>query len=39
MAEQTWVGALREVGRAARRHKVATGIIAICVAGLPGTAV
>jgi len=33
MAEQTWAGALREVGRAALRHKVATGIIAVCVAG------
>jgi cytochrome c biogenesis protein CcmG, thiol:disulfide interchange protein DsbE len=33
MAEQTWAGALREVGRAALRHKVATGIVAICVAG------
>jgi cytochrome c biogenesis protein CcmG, thiol:disulfide interchange protein DsbE len=30
---QTWVGAVREVGRSARRHKVLSLLIAVCVAG------
>ena len=33
MGQQTWTGAFREVGRAALRHKVVSGIIALCVAG------
>ena len=30
---QTWAGAVREVGRSARRHKVLSALIALCVAG------
>jgi cytochrome c biogenesis protein CcmG, thiol:disulfide interchange protein DsbE len=30
---QTWAGAVREVGRSARRHKVLSFLIAVCVAG------
>jgi cytochrome c biogenesis protein CcmG, thiol:disulfide interchange protein DsbE len=30
---QTWTGAIRDVGRSARRHKVLSGLIALCVAG------
>jgi cytochrome c biogenesis protein CcmG, thiol:disulfide interchange protein DsbE len=30
---QTWAGAVREVGRSARRHKVLSLVIAVCVAG------
>jgi thiol-disulfide isomerase/thioredoxin len=30
---QTWAGALREVGRSARRHKILSALIALCVAG------
>ncbi len=33
MRQQTWAGAGREVWRAALRHKVLSGIIALCVAG------
>jgi thiol-disulfide isomerase/thioredoxin len=33
MGQQTWAGAVREVGRAALRHKVISGLIALCVAG------
>jgi cytochrome c biogenesis protein CcmG/thiol:disulfide interchange protein DsbE len=33
MAQQTWKGAAREVGRAALRHKAVSAIIAVCVAG------
>jgi cytochrome c biogenesis protein CcmG/thiol:disulfide interchange protein DsbE len=33
MGQQTWAGAVREVGRAALRHKVVSGLIALCVAG------
>ena len=33
MAQQTWAGAVREVWRAALRHKVISGLIALCVAG------
>jgi thiol-disulfide isomerase/thioredoxin len=33
MGQQTWMGAAREVGRSALRHKVLTAIIAVCVAG------
>ena len=33
MGQQTWKGAVREVGRSALRHKVLTAIIAVCVAG------
>ena len=29
----TWAGAVREVGRSARRHKVLSAIIALCAAG------
>jgi thiol-disulfide isomerase/thioredoxin len=30
---QTWAGALREVGRSARRHRILSALIALCVAG------
>ncbi|HEX5301723.1 MAG TPA: TlpA disulfide reductase family protein [Streptosporangiaceae bacterium] len=30
---QTWGGALREVGRSARRHKILSTLIALCVVG------
>jgi cytochrome c biogenesis protein CcmG/thiol:disulfide interchange protein DsbE len=33
MGEQTWAGAAREVWRSAIRHKVISGLIALCVAG------
>jgi thiol-disulfide isomerase/thioredoxin len=34
IAEQrTWAGAVRELGRSARRHKVLSLLIAVCVAG------
>jgi cytochrome c biogenesis protein CcmG/thiol:disulfide interchange protein DsbE len=33
MAQQTWAGAIGEVWRAAARHKVVSGLIALCVAG------
>ena len=33
MAQQTWAGAVGEVRRAAARHKVVSGLIALCVAG------
>jgi cytochrome c biogenesis protein CcmG, thiol:disulfide interchange protein DsbE len=33
MAQQTWAGAIGEVWRAAVRHKVISGLIALCVAG------
>ena len=33
MAKQTWAGAIGEVWRAAVRHKVISGLIALCVAG------
>ena len=33
MGQQTWTGAVREVWRTALRHKVVSGIIALCVAG------
>ena len=33
MGQQTWTDAFREVGRTALRHKVVSGIIALCVAG------
>jgi cytochrome c biogenesis protein CcmG/thiol:disulfide interchange protein DsbE len=33
MGQQTWKGAVREVGRAALRHKVLSAVIAVCVAG------
>jgi cytochrome c biogenesis protein CcmG/thiol:disulfide interchange protein DsbE len=32
MKQQTWAGAVREVWRTAARHKVASGVIAVCVA-------
>jgi cytochrome c biogenesis protein CcmG, thiol:disulfide interchange protein DsbE len=32
MEQQTWAGAVREVWRTAVRHKVASGLIAVCVA-------
>jgi cytochrome c biogenesis protein CcmG, thiol:disulfide interchange protein DsbE len=33
MGQQTWTGAVGEVWRAAVRHKVVSGLIALCVAG------
>ena len=33
MGQQTWTGAVREVWRTALRHKVVSGLIALCVAG------
>ncbi len=33
MAQQTWAGAIGGVWRAAARHKVISGLIALCVAG------
>ena len=33
MGQLTWTGAVREVWRTALRHKVVSGIIALCVAG------
>ena len=33
MGQQTWAGAIGEVWRAAARHKVISGLIALCVAG------
>ena len=33
MGQQTWASAIGEVWRAAARHKVISGLIALCVAG------
>jgi thiol-disulfide isomerase/thioredoxin len=33
MGQQTWAGAIRELWRSAARHKVASAVIALCVAG------
>jgi cytochrome c biogenesis protein CcmG/thiol:disulfide interchange protein DsbE len=33
MGEQTWAGAAREVWRSAIRHKVISGVVALCVVG------
>lgn len=33
IGQQTWAGAAGEVWRSARRHRLASGIIALCVAG------
>jgi cytochrome c biogenesis protein CcmG, thiol:disulfide interchange protein DsbE len=33
MQQQTWAGATREVWRSAARHKIAAGVVALCVAG------
>jgi cytochrome c biogenesis protein CcmG, thiol:disulfide interchange protein DsbE len=33
MGQQTWQGALAEVWRSAARHRIATGLIVVCVAG------
>ena len=33
MGQQTWAGAAREVWRTAARHKVASGLVALCVVG------
>jgi cytochrome c biogenesis protein CcmG/thiol:disulfide interchange protein DsbE len=33
MGQQTWTGAIGEVWRAAVRHKIVSGLIALCVAG------
>jgi cytochrome c biogenesis protein CcmG, thiol:disulfide interchange protein DsbE len=33
MEQQTWAGAVREVGRTAARHKIVSGLIALCVVG------
>jgi cytochrome c biogenesis protein CcmG/thiol:disulfide interchange protein DsbE len=30
---QTWAGAVREVGRSARRHKLFSALLALCIAG------
>jgi hypothetical protein len=32
MEQQTWAGAAREVWHAALRHKIASGLVALCVA-------
>jgi cytochrome c biogenesis protein CcmG, thiol:disulfide interchange protein DsbE len=32
MAQQTWAGAVREVWHAAVRHKIASGLVALCAA-------
>jgi cytochrome c biogenesis protein CcmG/thiol:disulfide interchange protein DsbE len=32
MGQQTWAGAAREVWRTAARHKIASGLVALCVA-------
>jgi cytochrome c biogenesis protein CcmG/thiol:disulfide interchange protein DsbE len=40
MGQQTWAGAIRELWRSAARHKIASAVIALCVAGsLAGIAV
>ena len=33
MQQQTWAGAIRDVWRTATRHKIAAGLVAVCVAG------
>jgi thiol-disulfide isomerase/thioredoxin len=33
MQEKTWAGTIREMWRTATRHKVAAGLVALCVAG------
>ena len=33
MGQQTWAGAAREVWRTAARHKIASGLVALCVVG------
>ena len=33
MGQQTWAGAIRELWRSATRHKIASAVIALCVAG------
>ena len=33
MGQQTWAGAIGEVWRSARRHKIISAIVALCVAG------
>ncbi len=33
MAQQTWAGAIGEVWQTAARHKVISGLIALCIAG------
>ena len=33
MGQQTWSGAIGEVGRSALRHKLISGIVALCVVG------
>ena len=33
MGQQTWAGAAREVWRTAARHKIAAGLVALCVVG------
>ena len=32
MDQQTWAGAVREVWHTAVRHKIASGLVALCVA-------
>jgi len=40
MGQQTWAGAIRELWQSAVRHKIASVVIAVCVAGsLAGIAV
>src|ERR1700689_472895 len=36
MGQQTWAGAIRELWRSAARHKIASAVIALCVAGSLG---
>jgi thiol-disulfide isomerase/thioredoxin len=33
MGQQTWAGAVRELWRSAARHKIASAVVALCVAG------
>ena len=33
MGQQTWAGAIRELWQSAARHKIASAVIALCVAG------
>jgi thiol-disulfide isomerase/thioredoxin len=33
MGQQTWAGAIRELWRSAARHKIASAVIVLCVAG------
>jgi len=33
MGQQTWAGAIRELGQSAARHRIASAVVALCVAG------